>query len=40
MKNCLKYWKLRAQLAEAVISENQIGAWQKWKKHKTKKCEC
>lgn len=37
---CLEYWKNRAKLAEAVIDENQIGAWQKWKDHKNKKCEC
>ena len=31
-----QYWKTRCQLAEAVIAENQIGAWQKWKDHKSK----
>lgn len=30
MKNCLEYWRKRAKLAEAVIAENQIGAWKKW----------
>lgn len=28
--NCINYWKTRAKLAEAVIAENQIGAWKKW----------
>jgi len=33
MKEELAYWRKRAELAEAVIGENQIGAWKRWKDH-------
>lgn len=35
MKNCTEYWKKRAELAEKIMDENQIGAWKKWKDFKT-----
>jgi hypothetical protein len=31
MNSCVEYWKKRAELAETIMNENQIGAWKNWK---------